>query len=140
MPEILHQVHIKGTPSDVYRAVATRDGLAGWWTRDVRGEPAVGAVLEFGFNGRRTNFLMEVAKLEPESHVHWKCIGGHHEWANTEVDFIVQADEAGTILRLHHTRWLWRDGLLAMASFDWARYLMSLQALVETGTGAPHEG
>jgi uncharacterized protein YndB with AHSA1/START domain len=34
MFEILHRVGIKASPDKVYRALATPEGLAGWWTTD----------------------------------------------------------------------------------------------------------
>ena len=49
MVDILHKVGIKGSLDDVYDAIATRDGLAGWWTVDTQGESAVGGVLRFRF-------------------------------------------------------------------------------------------
>ncbi|MGI8498379.1 MAG: SRPBCC family protein [Gemmatimonadaceae bacterium] len=140
MSEILHQLLIHAPTASVYEAIATRDGLSRWWTQDVRGEPAVGQVLSFGFNQRATDFRMEVLLLEPDRRVRWRCLDGHPEWAGTEIEFALTAADPNSLLRFHHQRWLWRDGLLAQCSFDWARYLMSLRALVETGTGSPHTG
>ena len=37
MPDILHRVGIKASPEEVYKALATRDGLAGWWTTNTKG-------------------------------------------------------------------------------------------------------
>lgn len=37
MSDILHRVGIKSSASDTYRALTTRQGLAGWWTTDTRG-------------------------------------------------------------------------------------------------------
>ena len=33
----------------VYRALATRDGLAAWWTNDTRGSSEADGILEFRF-------------------------------------------------------------------------------------------
>ena len=46
MPDILHKVGIKSSLDDVYTALATREGLAGWWTNDTRGESKVGGVID----------------------------------------------------------------------------------------------
>jgi uncharacterized protein YndB with AHSA1/START domain len=140
MPEILHQLLVRGAPTAVYEALTTPAGLATWWTHDVTGDPAVGKVLEFGFNHRTTVLRMQVAALQPEHRVEWHCLGGQPEWENTHVSFTLTAVPEGTIVRFHHSRWLWRDGILAQCSFDWARYLLSLRTLVETGAGAPHTG
>jgi hypothetical protein len=33
--------------NDVYKALTTREGLAGWWTIDTQGENKVGGILQF---------------------------------------------------------------------------------------------
>lgn len=45
MPDIRHRVGIKAPINQVYDAVATREGVAGWWTRDVDGESRPGKTL-----------------------------------------------------------------------------------------------
>ena len=50
MVDILHRVGVKdATPGDVYDALTTVEGLAGWWTDDTKGDGDVGGVLEFRF-------------------------------------------------------------------------------------------
>ena len=39
MPDILHRVGVKASPKDVYDVLATRQGLAAWWTNDTRATP-----------------------------------------------------------------------------------------------------
>jgi hypothetical protein len=47
--DILHRVGIKASSAKVYEALATRDGLAGWWTIDTEGESKPGGVIESAF-------------------------------------------------------------------------------------------
>jgi uncharacterized protein YndB with AHSA1/START domain len=50
MADILHRVGVKTpTPHQVYDALTTVDGLAGWWTDDTKGSSEVGGVLQFRF-------------------------------------------------------------------------------------------
>ena len=51
MADILHSVGIKSSQSEVYKALATREGLAAWWANDTRGESKVGGVVQFTFTG-----------------------------------------------------------------------------------------
>ncbi|MBI2169815.1 MAG: SRPBCC domain-containing protein [Actinobacteria bacterium] len=143
MPDILHQVVINARPSAVYRALTEPGGLASWWTADVDAEPELGSVARFGFDGRSTVFMMKIEELEADEFVRWHCVGGHPEWEHTEITFdLSPADDpaGGTVLYFAHRGWESTDGILAMCSFDWARYLMSLRAYLETGTGSPHSG
>lgn len=148
MPDILHQLVIDGPAPAVYRALTEPDGLAAWWTTDVDAEPELGSVASFGFDGRSTLFKMKIEDLTPNEFVRWHCVGGHPEWEHTEITFDLtelsgNGGESGagrTVLYFAHRGWESTDGILAMCSFDWARYLTSLQAYVETGTGSPHSG
>ena len=63
MADIRHRVGIAASREQVYEALATREGLSGWWTRDTAGDPAVGgeagvllrpARAGRGHGGRRT--------------------------------------------------------------------------------------
>jgi uncharacterized protein YndB with AHSA1/START domain len=74
MADIRHRVGISAPAAKVYQAVATKDGLAGWWTRDVRGEASEGSELLFYFGGPEPAVVMEVTSLEPERHVGWRCL------------------------------------------------------------------
>jgi uncharacterized protein YndB with AHSA1/START domain len=55
--DILHRVGIAAPPGATYRALATRSGLASWWTDETQGESEVGGELtlkpdEAGLNQR----------------------------------------------------------------------------------------
>jgi len=39
MPDILHKIDIKSSPDDIYRALTTLEGLAGWSTPTTLGHP-----------------------------------------------------------------------------------------------------
>ena len=45
MADIRHRVDIAAPRERVYQALATREGLSGWWTRDVWGEAEPGGEL-----------------------------------------------------------------------------------------------
>ncbi len=55
MADILHRVGIKSSSNEVYNALATRDGLAAWWTNDTQGESNVGGVIQFRFSSTAAN-------------------------------------------------------------------------------------
>ena len=66
MADILHKVGIKSSSlDDVYGALATVEGLSGWWTSDTRGQSKIGGVIQFRFGGG--GFDMKVLALDPPS-------------------------------------------------------------------------
>jgi uncharacterized protein YndB with AHSA1/START domain len=64
MPNILHRIGIEGTTSEtVYQALASREGIASWWTEKVTGKSTVGSVLQFRFGKGGPDF--QVLELTP---------------------------------------------------------------------------
>ena len=51
MVDILHRIGVVAPLDEVYRAVMTPEGLAGWWTIDTAGKSEVGGQLSFRFGG-----------------------------------------------------------------------------------------
>jgi hypothetical protein len=45
--DILHRVGIKAPLDEVYQALATREGTAGWWTTNTQGQSKIGGLLKF---------------------------------------------------------------------------------------------
>jgi uncharacterized protein YndB with AHSA1/START domain len=136
---INHQVGVKASPQETYRALTETDRLALWWTTDTRGSGAeVGGVLEFWFGGFCQKF--EVRELEPGKRVAWKAPAGQgiDEWEGTEVTFDLSADENQTLIRFGHSGWRESTGFQGHCSMRWAVFLLSLRDVVERGKGRPY--
>ncbi|MGZ4728324.1 MAG: SRPBCC family protein, partial [Acidimicrobiales bacterium] len=76
MYDILHRIGIAAPRARVYDALTTLDGLAGWWTRDVSGDPDAGGKVTFLFGGPDRSVVVEVTEATPDTHVAWRCVGG----------------------------------------------------------------
>ena len=136
MVDILHRVGVASkTPEEVYEALTTVDGLAGWWTDRTTGDPDVGGTLEFRFIPG--GFDMEVIELEPAKRVHWQVADGPPEWVGTHVTFDLSEVDGYTIVLFKHEGWAEPGEFMHHCSTKWASYLLSLKQLVETGEGAP---
>jgi uncharacterized protein YndB with AHSA1/START domain len=134
--EILHRIGVKdASPDQVYEAISTIDGLAGWWTEDTSGESDVDGVIEFRF--LPGGFDMRVADLDPGRSVRWDVIDGPEEWLGTTVEWDLREEGDYTIVLFKHAGWREPVEFMHHCSTKWASYLLSLKQLVETGTGAP---
>jgi quinol monooxygenase YgiN/uncharacterized protein YndB with AHSA1/START domain len=136
--DILHRTTIKAPSSAVYQALTVGEQLGLWWTEDCDAEPQVGSVAHFRFNRGAVTFAMRIDELDRDRRVVWHCLGEHPEWRGTTVTFELSPAAAGTELTFGHRGWRSTQGIFPLCSFDWARYLLSLRALLETGTGTPH--
>jgi uncharacterized protein YndB with AHSA1/START domain len=137
MADILHRVGIRSPLDAVYRALATRDGLAAWWTNDTRGSSEVDGILEFRF-GPGGGFDMKVLELAPDKRVLWKVVDGPKEWIGTKIRFDLRQEDDFTIVTFKHEGWKEPVEFMHHCSTKWALFLVSLKSLVETGRGAPH--
>jgi uncharacterized protein YndB with AHSA1/START domain len=141
MADILHRVGIKGPLSEVYKALATREGLAAWWTGNTQGESEVGGMLRFRFSTRDGKeiggFDMKVLELQPDRRVLWQVVEGPAEWITTKISFDLRQDGDYSIVLFQHQGWKEAAEFMHHCSTKWAIFLMSLKSLVETGKGQP---
>ncbi|HKP60376.1 MAG TPA: SRPBCC domain-containing protein [Polyangiales bacterium] len=138
--DILHRVGIKASLNEVYKALATRDGLADWWTEDTQGESKLSGVLKFKFHADGKyigGFDMKVLELQPMQRVLWQVIDGPAEWIGTKISFDLKQEGDWAIVLFKHQDWKEPGEFMHHCSTKWASFLLSLKALVETGKGAP---
>ena len=86
MADILHRVGINSPADKVFTALSDEKGLAGWWSKNIKASPVVGAVNQFRFGENGFND-MKVVELVPGKRVKWQCVDGAKEWIGTEVTF-----------------------------------------------------
>ena len=145
MVDIVHRVGIKAPVSKVYAALATVDGLAGWWTIATTGRSHPGGVIAFRFQTETGEeiggFEMDVLELVPDQKVRWRVKAGPDEWVGTDIEFLLSRQDDYTIVRFGHRAWRDEVEFMAHCSTKWATFLLSLRDMVETGTGrpAPHD-
>ena len=141
MLDILHRVGIKASSDEVYKALVTRDGLAGWWTTNTQGDGKLGGVIKFRFSapdGREIGgFDVEVLEQRPAERVLWQVNEGPAEWIGTKVSFELKQEGDYSIVLFKHAGWKEPVEFMHHCSTKWAVFLMSLKSLLETGKGAP---
>ncbi len=140
MVDILHRVGIKASLPEVYRALATREGVASWWTTQTQGESEVGGILKFRFSSEGKEiggFDMKVLELAPGKRVLWQVVEGPAEWLGTRIGFDLKQEDDYAIVLFRHEGWREPAEFMSHCSTKWATFLMSLKSLVETGQGHP---
>jgi uncharacterized protein YndB with AHSA1/START domain len=140
MANILHRVGIQAPLNEVYQALATREGAAGWWTTDTQGQSQIGGLLKFRFSSDGKpigGFDMTVLALEPGKRVLWEVIDGPVEWVGTKISFDLKQEGDYSIVLFNHQGWKEPVEFMHHCSTKWAIFLMSLKSFVETGKGNP---
>lgn len=70
MKSILHRLVIEAPVAKVYEALATQEGLSGWWTPDVTATPETGSMARFAFDKYVKEMVVE--ELKPMQKVQWR--------------------------------------------------------------------
>jgi len=138
MEAIRHRVGITAPQAEVLDKLTTIEGLASWWTRDVRGNPGVGGDLQFFFGGEEPSAVMHVAEAT-DRRVEWRCTAGPDEWVDGILTFDTEENGDETVLMFAHT---WREPVAFMShcSTKWAYFLLGLKASLEGGKATPFPG
>ena len=137
--DIVHGIEIHADPKAVFDTIATRSGLAAFWTPDVQGDDAQGGELTFGFSGPPVRLPIRVARLEPSTQIAWECPGGFPYWEGTNVTWSVEPSEHGAKVIFRHTGFSddqpeYDFGSVALT---WGLIVSRLKEVVESG-GAPN--
>ena len=82
MATIYHQLGIKAPLNDVYKAIATAEGVTGWWT-NTSGNPETGGNLEFSFDGHTVTAT--VTGNIADKYIEWTVGGNDGEWLGKSI-------------------------------------------------------
>ena len=134
MAGIYHMLSINADGTTVYEAITTQRGLSQWWLPDTVAKAEVGFVNQLGIKDLFTN-KMKVIDLQPDRRVEWENINDTEgdEWTGTHVVFDLVEKNGTTNLHFRQTGWKEQSEFYANCNFHWARHLMMLKHLCETG-------
>ncbi len=140
MFDILHRVGIKASLDKVYKALATPEGVAGWWTTDTTGDRKAGGMINFRFTAAGHEigaFSMKILELHANTRVVWQVVTGPAEWVGTKIRFELKQEDDFTIVLFKHEGWKEPVEFMYHCSTKWGTFLMSMKSLLETGKGNP---
>ncbi len=140
MASIRHRVGINAPQERVYAAVATREGLASWWTRRVEGDATPGGTLRFFFDApNEPRVVVEVVEADAPRRVAWKCVDSAEEWIGTTMTFDLKPGADGeTVLLFTHADWREPVEFMHHCSTKWGYFLLGLKASFEGGAATPY--
>lgn len=146
MDPYTRQLILRAPSVAVYAALATEAGLRAWWSETAEADEAEGGTATFRFGPHWKT--MRIERLEPQREVRWLCIGAKidmpdlprkDEWVGTRIVFRMAAQGPDTtLLDVEHTGLTPELACWGLCRDGWTHFLGSLQALVETGQGAPY--
>lgn len=137
MAKVTHQIGIDGSVDQVFSALTTNAGLAGWWASSAEIDLDIGGRVILAFDDLAVLYF-EYKAIETNSRVTIVCTDGPNPWLNSELVFeLIQSDEQVFLKLTHQNTTASEDDFLYFRT-KWVCYLLSLKALIETGKGRPY--
>jgi uncharacterized protein YndB with AHSA1/START domain len=139
MSAIVQELTIEAKPEQVFHALTTPDGIAGWWSNHVTTEPKVGTLTEVRFENGGV-FHLEITDLEVGKKVHWHVKLSPHDWEGSSITWDLTPISEGTkLLFSHHNLFVGPTGYsVEETRAGWEYFLPSLKSYLETGKGTPY--
>lgn len=137
MTTLSHRIRISAPRDRVYLAISTRNGLTGWYTADLQGDPGRGEEALFKFAGHEP-FRWRFTELSPGSRLRWECTEGPGAAAGTTATFsLSQTTDGRTQVDLDHDGFRGSDPALAACNTLWGILLGHLKSYEETEVPSP---
>ena len=138
MCDIRHRVGIAAPQSRVFAAFTTADGLTGFWTRDLTGDPTLGGSLEFYFGSPDPSAVMDVIELDQPRLVRWRCVAGPDEWRDTTLAFELATRGDETEVLFTHAGWSEQAAFMHHCSTKWGYFLLGLKRWLDGGASVAY--
>ena len=138
MPDIFHDFPIAASAEEVFRAVATSEGLNNWWTKRSGGEPEEGETYVLWF-GPEWDWRAQVTACTPGREFELTLTQADEDWVGTVIGFRLEEKEGGTKVHFSHTGWPSVNEHYRRSNYCWAMYLRVLKRFLEHGETVPYE-
>jgi uncharacterized protein YndB with AHSA1/START domain len=139
MASILLRVPVDADEQTLYDAVASTEGVTGWWSSQTEGPEGMDSVMKVSFPDAPITFDFKVVEDSPNERVQWKCLQGPPEWVGTDVSFdIEKGDDGNRSVLFRHDGWKTTDESFPFIAYSWAQILPRLKELVESGNRNPY--
>lgn len=141
--DIKHNLFIKASPEEVYKAVSTQKGITGWWSKDCTVGEQEGEESHLKFNKQGTIVEMEflTKALVPNKKVIWESVqNANSAWVGTKIITEISKSKDGVDVVFSHSgfddKWAGQESF-EMTKQGWEHFVKSLVSYCETGTGQP---
>lgn len=134
--KIQHSIAIKTTLQDFHRAVTTGDGIAAWFTPEVKAGEKAGDTVELSFNHTYT-MVYRVESTERPRSVVWAPVQAPEEWKRSRIALEAEKIDGGIEFTFTHSGLPEEYAEAAFFAYCWGQYVRSLKLYLETGKGEP---
>lgn len=137
MAKVKHRVGIDGPVEQIFAAVTTSEGLAGWWASSADSHAEIDGSVDLTFDGLAT-LKFRYKTIQENKRTILQCVEGSGPWQNSELLFELDQAADQVFVTLTHQNDASSEDDFLYFSTKWPCYLLSLRNFVETGKGRPY--
>ncbi|MEO9849512.1 MAG: SRPBCC domain-containing protein [Reichenbachiella sp.] len=141
--DITHNLIINASAETIYQAVATKEGINGWWSKDcmVGEKEGEKSLLKFDKQGTIVEMGFQTNTLVPNKSVVWTCIeNANPAWLETKIITEISDSGNGSKVVFSHAgfdeKWKGQEPF-EMTKQRWEHFVYSLVSYCENGEGQP---
>lgn len=135
---IYHDVHIKASKEEIYKAVTLPKHLNNWWTKESSGIDKIGSQYRFYFSDAY-DWSAIVTKEISSQHFELTMDKSDEDWEGTKFGFIIKEEHQGCLLSFYHKNWTNNNHHYRRTNHCWAILLQGLKDYIEKGKIIPFE-
>ena len=141
--DIKHQLQLNATTQQVYEAIATQQGIEGWWSQVCHIPSNVGELsfMKFVKEDKVVGMYFRIDELQADKKIAWTCVqNSNPAWANSKLTFEIEKTVDGCSLVFIHYNFdeKWKGTPPYSMTVDgWNFFMSSLKSFCETGKGQP---
>lgn len=141
--DITHSLKIKASAETIYKAVATQEGISGWWAAQclVGEQEGEKSLLKFNKQGTIVDMGFKTETLDQNKKVVWECTeNANPAWLGTRI--VTEIHDSGDQCSVDFShagfeeKWKGEEAF-EMTKGGWEHFTASLQSYCETGKGQP---
>jgi uncharacterized protein YndB with AHSA1/START domain len=132
---------IDASATDTFEAIATRSGIAAWWTSLVSGTGTPGNEFQLGFEGLEEIIRIRVDEAKRPRMVRWTVLRhtGLPDWDGTNIAFdLSELGPRRTILQFRHNGLVPQLACYGDCRAGWSHFLDSLANVAAGRPGSPY--
>lgn len=142
--DITHNLTVKASTETIYDAVATQNGINGWWSKECKVGEQEGedSLLKFNKQGTIVEMGFRTSKLQKGKQVVWECTeNGNPAWIGTKIiTEISESNNGESKVVFSHAnfdeKWKGQEPF-EMTKGGWDHFVNSLVSYCERGEGMP---
>ncbi|MCU7845662.1 MAG: SRPBCC domain-containing protein [Candidatus Thiodiazotropha sp. (ex Monitilora ramsayi)] len=137
MAKVKHRVGINGTIDQIFAAITSSDGFAGWWASSADISHDIGGNVDLTFDDLAV-LRFKYRDIQDNKKVAIQCVEGPGPWQGSMLLFELEQAVDQVFVTLTHQNDIAKEEDFLYFSTKWPCYLLSLRDFVETGKGRPY--